>query len=75
MFWFCRFVVGDSLTYVDLAMLHALLASESQFPNEWAKMDDIPLLKSFKDRIAARPNLHAYFKSERCRPFEGNSMM
>ena len=72
---FFRFVVGKKLTYVDLALLHVLRAAESQFPDTWKELDTIPLLKAFKDRMSARPNLAAYFKSDRCIPFEGNSMM
>ena len=71
----CRYLVGDKLTYVDLALLHVLRATESQFPEEWGKLDSIPLLKAFKERVSGRPNLAAYFKSPRCKPFEGNSMM
>ncbi len=71
----CRFLVGNKLTYVDLALLHVLRASASQFPEEWKKLETIPLLKAYEDRLSARPNLAAYFKSDRCRPFEGNSMM
>ena len=74
-FFCCRFVVGEKLTYVDLALLHVLRATASQFPEEWKKLDTVPLLKAFKDRLSARPNLQAYFKSDRCRAFEGNSMM
>ncbi|KAI8521308.1 hypothetical protein Bbelb_010620 [Branchiostoma belcheri] len=69
------FAIGDKLTYVDLGLLHVLRATEAQFPEAWASNDSIPLLKAFKDRLSARPNLAAYFKSDRCIPFEGNSMM
>ncbi|KAL5006889.1 hypothetical protein ScPMuIL_015695 [Solemya velum] len=69
------FILGNKLTYVDLQMLHILRATESQFPEAWEKADYIPSLKAFKDRVSSRPNLQAYFQSERCRPFEGNSMM
>ncbi|XP_064633372.1 glutathione S-transferase P 2-like [Lineus longissimus] len=69
------FVVGDKCTYVDLALLHVLRAAASQFPDEWAAIDTVPLLKAFKLRMEERPRLAAYFKSDRCRPFEGSSMM
>lgn len=72
---FSRFVIGDKLTYVDLALLHVLRATQSQFSEAFEKNDDIPILKAFLERMSARPNLAAYFKSDRCRPFEGNSMM
>ncbi|XP_064614289.1 glutathione S-transferase P 2-like [Liolophura sinensis] len=69
------YLFGTKLTYVDLALLHILRATESQFPEEWNALGNIPLLKAFKVRISERPNLAAYFKSDRCSPFEGNSMM
>ena len=68
-------MVGDKLTYVDLGVLHILRATASQFAEKWNELQSVPLLKTFKERMEARPNLAAYFKSSRCRPFEGNSMM
>ena len=56
-------------------MLHILRTTESQFPETWECLDYIPLLKAFKERVMARPNLAAYFKSDRCLPFSGDSMM
>ncbi|XP_021348408.1 glutathione S-transferase P-like [Mizuhopecten yessoensis] len=69
------FIFGNNLTYVDLGLMHALRATESQFPDAWNNADYIPTLKSFKDRMCSRPRLAAYFKSDKCRAFEGNSMM
>nr|XP_039250378.1 glutathione S-transferase P-like [Styela clava] len=71
------FVIGDTLTYVDLALLHILRATEAQFPEQWkaAAADYAKLLNGFKARISARPNLAAYLASERCAKFSGNSMM
>ena len=69
------YVVGDKCTYVDLGLLHVLRATAFQFPDEWTALTTVPLLKSFKQRMEERPRLAAYFKSDRCRPFEGNSMM
>ncbi|KAL8574738.1 hypothetical protein ACOMHN_023942 [Nucella lapillus] len=70
------FVVGDKVTYIDLAMLHVLRATESQFPEAWASFKaSIPLLDAFKARMSKRPRLKAYFESDRCLPFSGNSMM
>ena len=68
-------MLGSKLTYVDLAVLHVLRATEAQFSEPWRAMTSVPLLKAFKVRLESRPNLAAYFKSERCKPFEGNSMM
>lgn len=71
------FLFGDKITYVDLGLFHALRATESteQFREEWENNKNIPLLKAFKDRIAARPNIAAYLISDRCIPLSGNSMM
>ena len=72
----CRFLVGEKLTYVDLALLHVLRATAAQFPDFWKdNSGSFPLLVAFKSRLEQRPNLAAYFKSERCLPFSGNSMM
>ncbi|XP_046363920.2 glutathione S-transferase-like isoform X2 [Haliotis rufescens] len=69
------FVVGGKVTYADLGLLHVLRATAAQFPEAWAAVDYAPLVKAFKERMEARPNLAAYFKSEKCIPFSGNSMM
>ncbi len=74
------FLFGDSLTYVDLALLHALRATEAQFPTAWARMTagegaEFEPLAEYKRRLEERPRLKEYFSSERCKPFEGNSMM
>ena len=68
-------MVGDKLTYVDLALLHVLRATESQFPEAWEALTSIPLLKAFQQRLQQTPRLQEYFKSDRCKPFSGNSMM
>ena len=70
-----RFVVGQKLTYVDLALLHVLRATQSQFPEAWEALTSIPLLKAFLQRLQQTPRLQQYFQSDRCKPFSGNSMM
>lgn len=70
------FLFGNQVTYVDLALLHVLRATEAQFPDAWKSvLESIPLLAAFKTRMEARPRLANYFKSDRWRPFSGNSMM
>ena len=74
--FFCyRFCIGKKCTYVDLTLFHCLRATEAQWPEVWAQADYIPALKTFKERMAARPKMAAYLKSDRCRPFAGDSMM
>ncbi|XP_019858949.1 PREDICTED: glutathione S-transferase-like isoform X2 [Amphimedon queenslandica] len=68
------FFVGDKLSYADIAVFNGLRVSDSQFPAEYAAAD-IPLLKAFRDRIASRPKIAEYLKSDRVKPFCGNSMM
>ena len=68
-------MVGDKLTYVDLAVLNALRITIFQYPERWAKTTTIPLLKAFVERMESRPNLAAYYKSDRCAPFQGYSFM
>lgn len=70
-----EFIIGSKLSYADLTLFHVLRATEAQFPEAWAKADYIPTLKAYKERIAARPNIAAYLKSERALPFAGDSMM
>ena len=70
-----RFAIGNKCTYVDLTLFHCLRATEAQFPEAWSKADFIPALKAFKERMAARPNIAAYLKSDRSRAFAGDSMM
>ena len=62
------------MTYVDIAMLTVLWATEVQFPEAWAAQN-LPLLKAFKTRMEQRPNIAAYMASDRRIPFCGYSMM
>ena len=70
---------GEGLTCADFAVFHVLDATEAQFNNEaygrpWDSAD-IPASKAFKLAMEARPNLAAYFASERRLPWAGDSMM
>lgn len=70
------FFFGSKLTYIDLVVFHALRATESQFPVAWkAAAERTPLIVAFKERMAERPRLAAYLKSDRALPFAGDSMM
>lgn len=75
-YWFhFRFLFGDKICYCDLSLFHIIHATESQFPDAFKAADYIPLLKSFKERIASRPRIADYLRSERWRGFAGDSMM
>ncbi|KAL3831846.1 hypothetical protein ACJMK2_023545 [Sinanodonta woodiana] len=69
------FLFGDKITHSDLILFHMLEAVKFQLPEVYKAADYIPLLKAFHARIAARPNIAAYLKSDRCKKFSGDSFM
>ena len=61
---------GSKLTHADFALFHALDATASQFNSDfyeyaWDKAA-VPELKMYYEWMKARPNLQAYFQSDRC---------
>jgi glutathione S-transferase len=69
------FFIGTSLYYVDLQVMVMLQVTHSQFPDAWDEMIDIPLLKSFLERMESRPKIQSYLASDRKQPFAGDSLM
>jgi glutathione S-transferase len=70
------YFIGDTLTYVDIAVFHTLMAAESQFPSAWVEIaKETPNLLAFQERISNIPQIKAYLASDRRGNFEGNSMM
>jgi glutathione S-transferase len=64
------FMVGRSLTYIDLSMFQLVAGLRYAFPNTMAKVErDIPGLVALHDELAARPNIAAYLASKRRIPF------
>jgi glutathione S-transferase len=64
------FMVGRSLTYVDLSMFQLIAGLRYAFPKTMASVEaDIPGLVALHDKVAARPNIAAYLASERRIPF------
>jgi len=61
---------GPSLTYADFAMFYALDATASQFNSDFYEKawdnTNVSELKAYYEWIKARPNLKAYFESDRC---------
>jgi glutathione S-transferase len=60
---------GSSITYADFALFHILDATIAQFNSEkyemaWDKQN-VPALKEYHLWMKSRPNLKAYFDSER----------
>jgi len=69
-------LLGKTFCTADLAVFHSVCCAESQFPEAYAgAIKDLPRLAAWKDRIAARPRIAAYLKSDKRGFFEGNSMM
>ena len=69
-------LVGDKVTYGDLGLLHVIRATEAQFPQKWDELKmTLPKVVNLKKSLEDDPNLKAYFASERCPNFGGDSMM
>jgi glutathione S-transferase len=63
-------LVGKSLTYVDLSAFQVIEGLRYAFPNAMARAErKIPLLVRLHDRVAARPRIAAYLRSKRRIPF------
>ncbi len=57
-------LVGDTVTYVDLAAFQLLEGLDYAFPNAMARPEcDAPKLRALRDRIAARPQIARYLAS------------
>ncbi len=70
------YMLGSTMTYLDIALWHTLEAAASQFPDVYAKITaETPLLVQFRGKIASMPKIAEYLVSERRGFFEGNSMM
>lgn len=68
--------LAGTYSYADIAVFHVLCAAESQFAEAYPTlMESCPKLAEFKERVAARPRISEYLKSDRRGHFEGNSMM
>ncbi|HEX2465895.1 MAG TPA: glutathione S-transferase [Thermoanaerobaculia bacterium] len=65
-----RWLVGASLTYVDLSAFQVIEGLRYAFPVATARFEPmIPLLVALRERVAARPRIAAYLASERRLPF------
>jgi len=69
------YMVGRSLTYVDLSMFQLMAGLRYAFPRTMAKVErDIPRLVALHEKVAARPNIAAYLASGRRIPFNQNGI-
>jgi glutathione S-transferase len=60
------YVTGRRLTYVDLSLFQIVEGLRYAFPKRMKAFErDIPGLLALHDRVAARPNIKAYFASDR----------
>jgi glutathione S-transferase len=63
------YLVGRSLSYVDLSMFQIVEGLRYAFPKMMRRLEpDIPGLVSLHDRVAQRPNIAAYLASDRRLP-------
>lgn len=64
------YMVGSSLTYVDLSIFQLLEGLRFSFPRTMARVaPSYPGLAALHERVAARPNIAAYLRSPRRMPF------
>lgn len=64
------YMIGRSLSYVDLSMFQVIDGLRYAFPHMMAGLEeDIPGLVALHDRVIQRPNVAAYVNSERRLPF------
>lgn len=68
------FLVGASRTAADLAVYHFLAAAQQHYRQYYDSID-APVCKAFQQAIAERPNIKAYLSSDRCQPWDADSMM
>jgi glutathione S-transferase len=65
-----RFLVGDAISYADLAAFQVVEGIEYAFPRAMQRLQpSIPKLLALRDRVAARPRIEAYLRSPRRIPF------
>jgi glutathione S-transferase len=64
------YLVGGSLSYVDLSMFQVLSGLGYAFPKAMARVEPtIPGLATLRDRVALRPQIASYLASSRRLPF------
>jgi glutathione S-transferase len=65
-----NYMLGRSLSYVDLSMFQIIAGLRYAFPNMMAQFErHIPGLVALHNRVAQRPNIRTYLASERRIPF------
>ncbi len=70
------FLVGQSLTAADLCAWHYLCALEQHYGSYYeSAMASAPRLRAFKEAVGGRPRIKTYLESERCPPWDADSLM
>jgi glutathione S-transferase len=65
-----RYLIGKSLSYVDLSMFQVIAGLDYAFPRAMARLKSgWPLLMALHGRVMARPRIAAYLASGRRLPF------
>ncbi len=65
-----KWLVGRNRTYVDLSAFQVIEGLRYAFPNAMARLErGIPRLIAVRERVAARPRIAAYLRSDRRLPF------
>ncbi len=68
-------MVGRSLSYVDLSMFQIVAGLQYAFPHMMQRLrNDIPGLLALHDRVAARPRIAEYLTSSRRLPFNNEGI-
>jgi glutathione S-transferase len=71
-----QYLVGRSLTYVDLSAFEIMSGLEYAFPRAMKRIEKkLPLLVALRDRVAARPRIAAYLASPRRLPWSTDDLL
>ena len=71
-----KYMLGKSLSYVDLSMFQVMASLNYAFPKAMARMQaNVPRLVSLRDLVAARPRIARYVASSARLPFSAHDLM
>jgi glutathione S-transferase len=71
-----KYMLGKSLSYVDLSMFQVIASLNYAFPNAMAGLrDKLPRLNALHDLVAARPRIACYIASPARLPFSTHDLM
>jgi glutathione S-transferase len=71
-----KYLLGESLSYVDLSMFQVMASLNYAFPKAMAGLaEKIPHLNALHDEVAARPRIARYLASPARLPFDTHDLM